>query len=197
MKRTTWLQDRRMQKFRDVLSRWERKELSAMEAGELLGCSERQFRRYRRRYEEEGLAGLVDRRLGKASLRRVPVDKLVWMLGEYRTHHLGWNVKHFHEHIRQQHGFRWGYTWTKTRMPREVQRPGSSIAKYDYTVVGRVGQCPWGCPPGQRVDVNLDSLPWDAPGEGIVPESDHDQGRTAGNSGSVTTTLPSGTQVGR
>src|SRR6516225_5539883 len=116
MNRTTWLQDRRMQKFRDVLSRWERKELSAMEAGELLGCSERQFRRYRRRYEEDGLAGLVDRRLGKASLRRVPVDKLVWMLGEYRTHHLGWNVKHFHEHIRQQHGFRWGYTWTKTQL---------------------------------------------------------------------------------
>jgi Helix-turn-helix domain len=116
MNRRTWLQDRRMQKFRDVLSRWERKELSAMEAGELLGCSERQFRRYRRRYEEEGVAGLVDRRLGKASLRRVPVDKLVWMLGEYRTHHLGWNVKHFHEHIRQQHGFRWGYTWTKTQL---------------------------------------------------------------------------------
>jgi hypothetical protein len=39
MNRTTWLQDRRMQKFRDVLSRWERTELSAMEAGELLGCS--------------------------------------------------------------------------------------------------------------------------------------------------------------
>ena len=116
MNRTTWLQDRRMQKFRDVLSRWERKELSAMEAGELLGCSERQFRRYRRRYEEDGLAGLVDRRLGKASMRRVPVDKLVWMLGEYRTHHLGWNVKHFHEHIREQHGFGWGYTWTKTQL---------------------------------------------------------------------------------
>jgi transposase len=105
-----------MQKFRDVLSRWDRKELSAMEAGELLGCSERQFRRYRRRYEEEGFAGLVDRRLGKASVRRVPIDKVIWMLGEYRTHHLGWNVKHFHEHIRQQHGFRWGYTWTKTQL---------------------------------------------------------------------------------
>jgi len=120
MNRTTWLQDRRMQKFRDVLSRWERKELSAMEAGELLGCSERQFRRYRRRYEEDGLAGLVDRRLGKASLRRVPVDKLVWMLGEYRTHHLGWNVKHFHEHIRQQHGFRWATPGRR----RSYTRPG-------------------------------------------------------------------------
>jgi hypothetical protein len=72
MNRTAWLQDRRMQKFRDVLSRWERKELSALEAGEILGMSERQFRRYRRRYEEDGLTGLIDRRLGKESARRVP-----------------------------------------------------------------------------------------------------------------------------
>jgi hypothetical protein len=49
MNRTTWLQDRRMQKFWSVLSRWERGELSMMEAGELLGMSERQFRRYRDR----------------------------------------------------------------------------------------------------------------------------------------------------
>jgi len=46
MNRATWLQGRRMLKFRDVLSRWERRELSMMEAGELLGMSERQFRRY-------------------------------------------------------------------------------------------------------------------------------------------------------
>src|ERR1700737_1532784 len=38
------------------------------------------------------------------------------MLTEYRTHHLGWNVKHFHEHIREHHGFRWGYTWTKAQL---------------------------------------------------------------------------------
>ena len=66
MNRAGWLQDRRMKKFRDVLSRWERKELSGLEAGELLGVSERQFRRYRDRYEEDGLAGLADKRLGKA-----------------------------------------------------------------------------------------------------------------------------------
>jgi predicted DNA-binding transcriptional regulator YafY len=65
MNRAAWLQDRRMQKFRDVLSRWERKELSALEASEIVGVSERQFRHYRRRYEEAGLEGLVDRRLGQ------------------------------------------------------------------------------------------------------------------------------------
>ena len=47
--------------------RWERRELSMMEAGELLGMSERQFRRYRDRFEDEGEIGLIDRRLGKPS----------------------------------------------------------------------------------------------------------------------------------
>src|SRR5258705_438637 len=116
MNRTTWLQDRRMQKFRDVLSRWEQKELSALDAGEVLGMSERQFRRYRARYEEDGLEGLIDQRLGKASAKRVPVDEIDWMLDEYRTHHLGWNVKHFHEHLQARYSFRWGYTWVKTQL---------------------------------------------------------------------------------
>ena len=53
MNRTTWLQDRRMLMFQDVLSRWEQGELSMLEAGELLGMSEWQFRRYRDRYEED------------------------------------------------------------------------------------------------------------------------------------------------
>jgi hypothetical protein len=116
MNRATWLQDRRMRKFRDVLSRWERRELSALEAGEILGCSERQFRRYRARYEEDGPEGLADKRLGKASAKRVPVDRIAWMLDQYRTHYSGWNVKHFHEHLQRRHGFAWGYTWTKTQL---------------------------------------------------------------------------------
>jgi hypothetical protein len=116
MNRTTWLQDRRMLKFRDVLSRWERRELSMMEAGELLGMSERQFRRYRERFEEEGEAGLVDRRLGKASPKRIEAAAIDRMLELYRTVYRGWNVKHFHEHGVRDHKFNWGYTWTKTQL---------------------------------------------------------------------------------
>jgi hypothetical protein len=43
-----------------------------MEAGELLGMSERQFRRYRDRFVDDGEDGLRDRRLGKPSAKRVP-----------------------------------------------------------------------------------------------------------------------------
>jgi winged helix-turn helix protein len=116
MNRTAWLQDRRMQKFRDVLSRWERGDLSMMEAGELLGMSERQFRRYRERYEEDGLAGLVDGRLGKPSPKRVPAADVRLMLGLYRDAYRGWNVTHFHEHLVRDHDFRWGYSWVKTQL---------------------------------------------------------------------------------
>ena len=116
MKRAAWLQDHRMRKFRDVLSRWESRDLSMMEAGELLGMSERQFRRYRDRYEEEGLEGLVDRRLGKPSAKRVPSEAAQLMKELYEGPYRGWNVKHFHEHLVRDHGFRWSYSWTKTQL---------------------------------------------------------------------------------
>ena len=116
MNRTAWLQDRRMQKFRDVLSRWESGALSMLEAGELLGMSERQFRRYRERYEADGLAGLRDRRLGKRSPKQAPSADAELMLELYGGVYRGWNVKHFHEHLVRDHGFRWGYTWVKTQL---------------------------------------------------------------------------------
>ncbi len=105
-----------MQKFRDVLSRWEGGDLSMLEAGELLGMSERQFRRYRDRYEEAGEAGLLDRRLGKISTRRVPAEAIEEMLELYRHRYLGWNVKHFHEHLLRDYHFSSRYTFIKTQL---------------------------------------------------------------------------------
>jgi transposase len=116
MNRAAWLQDRRMQKFRDVLSRWERGGLSMGEAGELLGMSERQFRRYRDRYAEDGLDGLLDGRLGKPSPKRVPANAVREVLELYRNAYPGWNVKHFHEHLVRDHRFQWGYTFVKTQL---------------------------------------------------------------------------------
>src|SRR3979490_2133266 len=116
MNRTTWLQDGRMEKFEEVLRRWDRGELSGAEAGELLGCWGREFRRYRRRYEEDGLEGLADRRLGKASARRIAVDEVMWMVGQYESHYAGWNVKLFHEHLQARYGVRWSYSWVKTKL---------------------------------------------------------------------------------
>jgi transposase len=56
MRRTEQLQGLRMLKLRDVFGRWEEGDLSQLEAAELLGMSERTFRRWVRRFEEEGRA---------------------------------------------------------------------------------------------------------------------------------------------
>ena len=49
MRRTEQRQGLRMLKLRDVVSRWEAEELSQFEAAELLGMSDRTFRRWVRR----------------------------------------------------------------------------------------------------------------------------------------------------
>jgi transposase len=114
MRRTEILEGVRMMRFRDVFGRCERRELSKLEAAELLGISERQFRRWCRRFEAEGEAGLRDRRLGKPSAKRVPADEAMRVERLYRERYDGFTAKHFHEHLVRDHGFRWGYTWTKT-----------------------------------------------------------------------------------
>src|SRR6516165_10661853 len=87
MRRTEALQGVRMAMFLNLLHRWESAELNQEEAAELLGVDVRTFRRWTRRYEEEGEAGLVNRRLGKASGGRVPVDRAEEVERLYRERH--------------------------------------------------------------------------------------------------------------
>jgi transposase len=116
MRRTEVLQGLRRMRFEDIYGRWQQRRLSQAEAAEILGMSERTFRRWRDRYEDEGAAGLLDRRLGQASSRRVPVDQIEPVLTLYRERYGGFSAQHFHDELCQHHGFRLGYTWTKLRL---------------------------------------------------------------------------------
>lgn len=102
-----------MARIVEAIGRWRSGALSCMEAAEVLGMSERHFRRLRDRYEAEGAEGLIDRRRGRVSGRRVPVDRIEWLLTESRTRYFDFTVKHFHERLRAEHKFELGYTWTK------------------------------------------------------------------------------------
>lgn len=113
MRRTEALQGVRMIKFLDILGRYEAAEFSQLEAAALLGVGERTFRRWRQRFEEDGEAGLLDRRLGQVSGKRVPVDREAEVEALYRSRYFGFTAKHFHEHLVRDHRFTWGYTWTK------------------------------------------------------------------------------------
>jgi transposase len=105
-------------RFEALLERQEEGALSQVEAAEMLGMSERSFRRWRDRLRDEGEAGLADRRLGKPSSRRAASEEIARMLGLYRERYADFTVKHFHEQLVKRHGYKLGYTVTKVHLQR-------------------------------------------------------------------------------
>jgi hypothetical protein len=102
-------------RFEEAYLGWNEGRLTQAEAGQLLGMCERSFRRYLARYEAEGLEGLIDHRLEQVSNRRAPVDEVFALTEQYRSRHVGWNVKHFHHWYQRDGGGR-SYTWVKKRL---------------------------------------------------------------------------------
>ena len=73
--------------------------LSCVEAGELLGFSERHFRRLRDAFEERGEYGLIDRRRVRVSARAADEAEAAWVAEMFRTRYFDFRIKHFHEQI--------------------------------------------------------------------------------------------------
>jgi len=115
MRRTELLQEIRKMRFEEAYGGWRSRRLSQYEAARLLGVCERTFRRYVSRYEEDGLDGLLDKRLSRVSHRRAPVDEVLALEQQYERRHQGWNVKHFHAWYRRDGGAR-SYSWVKSRL---------------------------------------------------------------------------------
>ena len=113
MGRAGVLQGVRQMRFEGLLERHERGELSQGEAAEMLGASERTFRRWRDRLRDEGPQGLRDRRIGKPSSRRAAAEEILRMLGLYEERYSGFTVKHFHEQLQKRHHYKLGYTVTR------------------------------------------------------------------------------------
>src|SRR5579872_2589491 len=103
----------RRMRFSSLLDRQEKGEITQEEAAEMLGVHVRTFQRWAGRHEEEGEAGLADRRLGRPSPRRAPQAELERMLGLYRDKYSDFTVKHFHEQLVKRHGYKLGYTVTR------------------------------------------------------------------------------------
>src|SRR5499425_2693776 len=103
----------RAMKVQDVMLQAMAKKITWWQAAEILGISDRHMRRWREGYVEEGYNGLLDRRRGKPSRRRVPVAAVEKVIGLYREKYFDLNVQHFHEKLQAEHGIELSYTWVK------------------------------------------------------------------------------------
>lgn len=119
MKRTEVLQEVRKMRFSETYGGWKKGRLTQEEAASLLGVSDRTFRRYLVRYEEHGMEGLADKRLGQISHRSAPVDEVIALADLYSNRYKGFTAKHFYSWYRRGHGGERSYTWVKNTLQRK------------------------------------------------------------------------------
>jgi transposase len=103
----------RTMKLHDVLLKAMAKKITWWAAAEIIGVTDRTMRRWRERLEEGGYEGLVDRRKGKPSDRRVALATVELVLKLYQETYFDLNVKHFHEKLSEEHGIGLSYTWVQ------------------------------------------------------------------------------------
>jgi transposase len=103
----------RMMNVQEVILRALAKKITWWQAAEILGLSDRHMRRMQERYRAHGYNGLLDRRMGKLSPKRVPMAVVQEVLALYQEKYFDLNVRHFHEKLREQHQIRLSYTWVK------------------------------------------------------------------------------------
>jgi transposase len=103
----------RAMKVQEVILRAMAGRITWWQAAEILGISDRQMRRRRARYQQQGYDGLFDRRLGRPSPKRVPIAMVETVLRLYRERYFDLNVRHFHEKLGEEHNIHLSYTWIK------------------------------------------------------------------------------------
>jgi transposase len=103
----------RTMKLQDVLLKAMAKKITWWDAAEIIGVSDRTMRRWRERMEVEGYAGLMDRRKGKPSARRIALETVEQVLRLYKDIYFDLNIRHFHEKLQAEHGIHLSYTWVQ------------------------------------------------------------------------------------
>jgi transposase len=103
----------RAMRVQEVILRAMAKKITWWQAAEVIGISDRSMRRWRWRYEQYGYDGLLDRRRGRVSPKRVPLQTVEEVLRLYQERYHDFNVRHFHEKLQEEHGIPLSYTWVK------------------------------------------------------------------------------------
>jgi hypothetical protein len=84
-----------------------------LKAADVLGIHPRSLRRWRARYEQDSVLGLLDRRQRRPSHRTAPRAEVERILQLFRDRYQGFNVAHFYHLARRDHAVTLSYTFVK------------------------------------------------------------------------------------
>jgi len=82
-------------------------------AAQIIGVTDRQMRRIKRRCEYGGLAAVVDQRGGRPRRRRIALERVREICRLKREKYADFSVRHFYEHLVEREGIQGiSYSWT-------------------------------------------------------------------------------------
>jgi transposase len=99
--------------YQQVIMRALAGSLTWLQAADILDIHPRSLRRWRARYEQDPKLGLLDRRRQRPSHLTAPRAEVQRILRLYREHYADFNVRHFHQLARRDHGVTLSYTFVK------------------------------------------------------------------------------------
>jgi len=99
-------------KMSEVIQKAMTKEIRWLDAARILGISDRQMRRWKQRYERDGMEALRDRRQENVPKNRIPERTVAEVVRLYREEYATFNVRHFWEQL-EGHAIHVSYEWTK------------------------------------------------------------------------------------
>ncbi len=102
----------RAMKMQEVILRALSGALTWLQAADILDLDPRTLRRWRARFDANGALGLYDRRR-QPSRRQAPALEVKRILTLYRDTYRGFNVRHFHQVARREHGVTLSYSFVK------------------------------------------------------------------------------------
>ena len=112
--------------------------LRCEEAGALLGMSEGSFRRWKARFDEEGEAGLIDKRGVLPSNRKAQDWESRLVIKLYADKYRGFNIKHYHLFLVEEHGLNRSYSFVK-RTLEDAKLITKSKRGGDHPVCAKTG----------------------------------------------------------
>jgi hypothetical protein len=91
----------------EVVRQLQSKAINQVQAGQLLGLSVRQVKRLCRQVREQGPQGLVSRKRGRPSNRRIDDVQRAHYVALVRKHYADFGPQLAHEYLARDHGFGW------------------------------------------------------------------------------------------
>ena len=98
---------------REVIMKVLARQLTWLQAAQVLGITPHHLRRSRRGYQRSGISAVMDQRGGRPRRKRIKSGTVELLIRLKRDVYADFSVRHFYEHVTEKHQVKVSYNWLR------------------------------------------------------------------------------------